>query len=65
METAKVENEPDLARDKKTGAVLNTNMTALQAYKTRKREARRINNVEERLDGIENMLSLILERLPK
>jgi hypothetical protein len=59
----KVENEPDLVRDTKSNAVLNTDNRALQAYKKQKKllnsvgdTSERMDNMEQRLINIENIL---------
>lgn len=63
MQTIKVENEPDLVRDTKSNAVLNTDNRALQAYKKQKKllnsvgdTSERMDNMEQRLINIENIL---------
>ena len=59
----KVENEPDLVRDTKSNAVLNTDNRALQAYRKQKKllnsvgdTSERMDNMEQRLINIENIL---------
>lgn len=66
----KVKDNPDLVRDMSSNAILNTNTDALQAYKLRKKNAQKVDLLEEKMDGydkrlssIEDKLSLILEKL--
>jgi len=66
----KVKDNPDLVRDSSSNAILNTNQTALEAYKTRKKQmnkiqetADRMNKFDERLTNIENLLIALTEKL--
>ena len=44
----KIENEQDLVKDSETGAILNTNLDSLSAYKAkRKRDAEMQNRVDK------------------
>ena len=56
MQTIKVENEPDLVRDTKSNAVLNTDNRALQAYKKQKKLLNSVGNTSERMDNMEQRL---------
>lgn len=47
------------------GAIINTDKSALEAYKQRKLQSKRINNLEERMNNIENLLLTILEKMDK
>lgn len=59
----KVKDNPDLVRDMSSNAILNTNSEALQAYKLRKKNAQKVDILEERIKSIEDKLTLILEKL--
>ena len=62
MNHVKVKDEPQLVRDMHTGAVLNKDNKALQAYKQRKRfmnDLADINNLKDRVTNIENSLGNI------
>lgn len=66
----KVKDNPDLVRDSSSNAILNTNQTALEAYKARKKQmnkiqetADRMNKFDERLTNIENLLIALTEKL--
>jgi hypothetical protein len=66
----KVVDNPNLVRDSKTNAVLSTDNTGLEAYKTRKKQFNKINMIEEtvktfdeRLSSIERLLSSLNEKL--
>ena len=61
----KVEESNDLVRDSETGAVLNFNNNALQAYKNQKKQFQKINQVESRLDKIENLLLSLQDKLDR
>lgn len=61
----KVEESNDLVRDSETGAVLNVNNKALQAYKNQKKQFQKINQVESRLDKIENLLLSLQDKLDR
>ena len=61
----KVEESNDLVRDSETGAVLNVNNNALQAYKNQKKKFQKINQVESRLDKIENLLLSLQDKLDR
>ena len=45
---------------KSDGAVVNTDMSAYHAAKKRKQEKQRLNNVEDRLERIEQLLERLL-----
>lgn len=47
------------------GAVINTDKTALDAYKQRKAQFEKINKLEERMNNIEDLLIKILEKFNK
>jgi hypothetical protein len=52
----KVENQEDLVRDVYNGAILNTNLSSIVAYKARKNEINKMRTLENRVCGIETDL---------
>ena len=52
----KVENQEDLVRDAYNGAILNTNLSSIVAYKARKNEINKMRTLENRVCGIETDL---------
>jgi len=53
-------------RDKfNVGAVINTDNSALQAYKLKKNKEKRIDAIEQKLENIEQMFKTIMEKLNK
>ena len=60
----KVEDHNDLIKDTTTGSVINTNRNAFAQYKQRKnvriRDKKRINELENRLERIENLLESLI-----
>lgn len=68
----KVKEHKNLVRDTKSNAVLNTDNCGLNAYKNRKMQFSKIDNMEDkikhlddRLINIENLLSSLAEKLDK
>jgi len=53
-EYVKVENAPDLVKDLSSGAVLNTNVQALEAYRKRREKLNKTEQLENRVTTIEN-----------
>ena len=70
MKYARVEESPDLIRDMDSKAVLNTNSTALQAYK-KKREKQQeiqsavedINNMKQDINDLKTLMQRILDKI--
>jgi len=62
----KIENEQDLVKDSDTGAILNTNLDSLSAYKAkRKKDAEmqnRVNKMENDIGDIKSMLKELLNK---
>ena len=52
----KVEDREDLVRDSHSGAVLNTNLAAVQAYKARKNEINKVKSLENKIVSMETDL---------
>ena len=66
----KVEEDNNLVRDSETNAILNVNTSALQAYKNRKKQFNKIDNLEEKIEkfderllNIENLLISLKNKL--
>jgi hypothetical protein len=70
MKYAKVKDNPELVRDMDSKAVLNTNVSALQAYK-KKREKQQeiqsavddINNMKNEINEIKTLMQRILDKI--
>jgi hypothetical protein len=70
MKYAKVKENPELVRDMDSKAVLNTNVSALQAYK-KKREKQQevnaaiddINNMKNEINEIKTLMQRILDKI--
>jgi hypothetical protein len=70
MKYAKVKENPELIRDMDSKAVLNTNSTALQAYK-KKREKQQeiqsavedINTMKQDINELKTLMQRILEKI--
>jgi hypothetical protein len=72
MSLVKVKNEPGLVRDTNSGAILNNDQGALNAYKAQKRRVQMTNNMakdvedlKERMLNIEDLLLKVLENTKK
>lgn len=52
-------------RDQQSGAVINKDNGALQAYKLKKQKEKRLDTIEQRLESIEHMFKTIIEKLNK
>jgi hypothetical protein len=55
--------DPDLKKDPKSGGILNTNQSALSAYKQRKQQLRKITTLEKRINTLENQVNYLLNHL--
>jgi len=71
-EYIKIDNNPDYVKDSESSAIINTNISSLEAYKQQRKNAlklnsteERINSLEQKMDGVYNMLSQILENTRK
>lgn len=69
METIKVQNEPGLVRDKESNAILSTDMKSLQAYKAQKNRMKKVDELAESVEtlnekmlNIETLLKQLVER---
>jgi hypothetical protein len=59
----KVEDSPDLLKDTVSGAVLNTNVKALAAYKARQNYISKVDTLEQKVNSMESNLREIKELL--
>jgi hypothetical protein len=53
----KIENSPDLVKDTNSGAVLNTNVQALEAYRKRREKNSKIDNLEDEINTIKQTVN--------
>jgi len=63
-------NKAGLMRDTSTGAILNCDLTSLEAYKKKKQKAREVDEMKNRQESLEtevseikDMLQVILQKL--
>jgi hypothetical protein len=66
MKLVKVKDAEGFKRDVKTNAILNTDQQALMAYKAKKRQARDVEDLKNRMESLEDgMLNIqvLLEQL--
>ena len=62
----KIENEQDLVKDRDTGAVLNTNLDSLSAYKAKRKKDLEMNNKIEKLESdIDDIKTMLKELINK
>lgn len=59
----KVEDSPDLLKDTVSGAVLNTNVKALAAYKAKRNYISKVDTLEQRVSSMESNLTEIKQLL--
>jgi hypothetical protein len=59
----KVEDAPDLVKDTVTGALLNTNVSALRAYKARMAQANHLNDMQQQILDLKTEIREIKELL--
>jgi hypothetical protein len=62
-ELVKIKDTDDFMKDPKSGALINTNNTALQNYKNQKRQASRIDIVEEKINSLSDDVQQIKQML--
>lgn len=53
----KIEDTPDLVKDINSGALLNTNVQALEAYRKRREKLNKAEQLENRMTTVENTLN--------
>ena len=59
MALLQVEDRPELVKDTTTKAVLNTDTTALDAYRRRREAQREVRNMSDEIDDIKNDIAVI------
>jgi hypothetical protein len=59
----KVEDRPDLIKDTDTGAILNTSLTALEAYKRQRSHLGKINTIENDVNDLKSDINEIKDLL--
>ena len=57
----RVQENPDYIRDIETGAVLNTNTAKLREYKLRKRQNKKIQDLQGEVAELKALLRVVLE----
>lgn len=57
----RVQENPDYIKDPDTGAVLNTNVAKLREYKLRKKQNRKIEDLQSEVAELKALLRLVLE----
>ena len=57
----RVQENPDFIKDQNNGAVLNTNIAKLKEYKLRKRQNRKIEDLQSEVAELKALLRLVLE----
>ena len=70
MKIAKVKENPDLVRDMENQAILNTNVSALEAYKKRRQKESEvsqslndINTMKQDINELKTLMQRILEKI--
>ena len=67
MNYVKVEGHKDFVRDKRSGAIINTNKEEIEAAKKRKAERlnkdKELNDLKDEVSDIKKMLTQIVEKL--
>ena len=59
----KIQDSPDLLKDTVSGAVLNTNVKALAAYKAKRNYISKVDTLEQRVSSMESSLTEIKQLL--
>lgn len=59
----KIKESPDLLKDTVSGAVLNTNVKALAAYKAKRNFISKVDTLEQRVSSMESSLTEIKQLL--
>jgi hypothetical protein len=66
----KIENSPDLVKDTRSGAILNTNVRALEAYRKKREKSDKVDKLESEISSLKQnidelkslMLAVLAER---
>lgn len=53
----KIEDTPDLVKDINSGALLNTNVQALEAYRKRREKLNKVDTLENRVASLEETIN--------
>lgn len=56
-EYLKIEDAPDLIKDTSSGAVLNTNVQALEAYRRRREKLNKVDTLENKVASLEETIN--------
>lgn len=56
-EYLKIEDAPDLVKDTSSGAVLNTNVQALEAYRRRREKLNKVDTLENKVASLEDTIN--------
>lgn len=66
-EYLKIENLPDLVKDSRSGAILNTNVKALEAYRKKREKSDKVdrletevNSIKQNIDELKSLLLAVL-----
>jgi len=62
MKEKPIENDESLIRDMKNNAILNTNMTALQAYRKRRNRDVELDQLKSDVNEIKSLLTQLLNK---
>lgn len=65
MTYIKVKDADNLVRDRNSNAILNIDSSGLSAYKTRKKQMNKVNNVNNKIELLENRLDDLNEKIDK
>lgn len=57
----KIKDHQDFAKDCNSGSIVNTNRDAFEQHLRKKEQAKRIDNLETKLERIESLLESLLE----
>jgi len=63
IEVEKIEDQPDLVKDKNTGAILNVNNNALVAYKRQKKQLSKINELTDFKTEVKEDINTLKEEI--
>lgn len=57
MDYLKIEDAPDLVKDTRSGAILNTNVRALEAYRKKREKSDKVDKLETRVVSLEQTIN--------
>jgi hypothetical protein len=67
MKKVKIQDHEELVRDTETQAVLNTDLTSLEAYRAQRNRIRQkdeeVKTIRQELDEIKDILQLLVEKI--